>query len=82
MKSIKTYQSFQSYLKGKKDIVTPDLDTSHDDCRKLLELVRAYRHAEDAYFEKVRTKQFAVNEKDRMLKLQKQIDYLMYSITL
>ncbi len=82
MKSIKTYQSFQSYLKGKKEIVSPDLDTSTDDCRKLLELVRAYRHAEDQYFEKVRTKQFAVNELNKMKQLQKQVDFYMYSITL
>lgn len=82
MKSIKTYDSFQSYLQGRKELETPDRDTNVDDCRKLLHLVREYRHAEDAYYEKLKRNQFAVNEKDQLMRLRKQIDFYMYTIHL
>lgn len=80
MKSIKIRESFESYLKGQKHLVVPDKDQTEDQCRQLVHLIKLYREQEEAYHDKLRRNQFAVNEKDRLMHTRKQLDYLLHII--
>lgn len=82
MKSIKSITAFNQALLSRQDPQRVDSSNSFqvDQLKKLLELTKLYRQYEEAWFEKVRKKEFAVNEKDRMMATRRQLDQLLATI--
>lgn len=53
-----------------------------DQLRNLVEVVKLYRHQEQAYFEKIKRKEFAKDELHHMKKTQEKLDLLLQRIEL
>ncbi len=58
------------------------MNTPASQATDLLELIKLYRHQEEAYFAKIKRNEFALNEKDKMMQTRKKLDYLLITIKL
>ncbi len=83
MRNIHLAKSFAQALAASKQEPQPQQPNPDiEQCRQLLQLIRLYRQYEEAWFEKIKRKEFAVNEKNRMMESRRKLDYFISTITL